>query len=166
MLNIFKRKNGEQDDRSNLTKLIELTDKLADMEGKRERLVEELTFKEKAFNDLALLTNDWVFTTNPNGEYDYVSQKSETIYGFRPCDLIGKKPSDFLKGEYQEKARELEKYLIEKHGVLDSYVTQSLDAFGNTLQVTVSAVPMFDQNGIYKGHLGIERSVIHVSDVP
>lgn len=171
MINIFKKKKSEPrlngaDTNSNLSKLIDLTARLTEMEQERSRILEEMTLKDCAFNALVLLTSDWVWMTDETGTYSYASSKAETVYGYNKADVIGKMPHDFVRGTEKEDAVKLEKYLIESHGVLDNFTTISTDAYGNPVRVMLSCVPIIDSNGIYRGHLGIEKCTPYVSEIP
>ena len=143
----------------NLIKLTELTDKLISMERERDRLFEELKFREQAWNNLMLAMFDWAWITDENGRYSYVSPKSREIYGYSNGDMLGKMPHEFLEGQYREDVIKLEQYLIEAHEPLMNYESESRKADGTKIRTTTSCVPYFKSDGSYGGHIGVEKLV-------
>jgi len=143
----------------NLEKLRELTKKLTELEREKDRIHEELQWREQAFNCLVQTMFDWVWITNEKGEYSYVSPKSNDIYGYINGDILGKMPHDFLQGQARENTIQMEQYLIQTHEPVINYEAESTLADGTKIQTITNAVPMFDSNRNYKGHLGVEKIV-------
>lgn len=141
----------------NLEILTELTKKLTEIEIEKDRILDELQWKNQAWNKLILVMFDWVWMTDRDGKYSYVSPKAEQIYGYKNGDILGKMPHEFLEGTYREDVIQLEKYLIESHESLFDYETESVDYKGNKIRTITNCVAMFDNKGQYKGHLGVEK---------
>ena len=66
--------------------------------------------KEKKYQNVVELTNDWVWEVDANNRYTYVSPKVRDILGHEPQDLLGRTPFEFMQfiaDLYQVPAKEV-----------------------------------------------------------
>ena len=117
----------------------------------------ELSWREEIFHNLVFLSTDWIWMTDVEGKYIYVSDKVTGLYGYSPEDMIGKMPHEFVTEEYVEAVKELEHYLLTTHSSLTNYEAVALNATGDRVRTCTNCVPMFDKHSKFRGYLGIEK---------
>ena len=62
---------------------------------------------EKRFRSLVEVTSDWIWEVDRDGVYTYVSPKAEALLGYKPEELLGKTPFDFMPDDEAERVAEL-----------------------------------------------------------
>ncbi len=72
---------------------------IADYESTKEAHVQS----EAKFRELVEASGDWTWETNDKGVCTYVSPQIETILGYKPEEVLGKTPFDFMDPKEAEK---------------------------------------------------------------
>ncbi|OPY30316.1 MAG: aerobic respiration control sensor protein ArcB [Methanocella sp. PtaU1.Bin125] len=120
---------------------------------------EALRESEEKFRSLVENINDMVWETDADGKCTYASPKTRDIMGYEPGELLGKTPFDFMIPEDAERisgAFRQFRALQAPFGLLE-YTIIRKDGSHATLET--NGVPMFHQDGRFKGYRGINRDV-------
>ncbi len=114
---------------------------------------------EERFRTLVETTSDWVWETDPNGVYTYVSPKVRELLGYEPQEIIGKTPFDLMPSDEAQRisAIFLEAARGPKPFERIENITRCKD--GRLVVLETSGVPFFDANGKPLGYRGIDRDI-------
>jgi PAS domain S-box-containing protein len=119
------------------------------------------TLKEsqEKFRALVETTSDWVWEVDAVGTYTYASPKVEALLGFKPEEVIGKSPFDFMPPE--EAQRVASAFLDASRAArpLEQVLNTNLHKDGHAVTMETSGTPMFDALGNVVGYRGIDRDV-------
>lgn len=137
----------------------ELLARVASLVGRRRLEQETLRQRERRFNDIVSASADWVWETDAEGRYTYVSDSVLALLGYQPAELFGKKLNE-LMGE-DESARQTQALLpvLERHGAFHDIdlVLRGKDGLLHDIQTT--GVPVLDADGEFMGYRGLGRDV-------
>ncbi len=120
----------------------------------------ELMESEYRFKQVAENANEWIWEFDKNGLYTYSSQAIESLLGFTPDELVGKKhfydlfdPSESVK--LKKKAFEQ----ISKKLNVNNFENLNIHKNGNRVLMQTSASPIIDKNGELLGYRGIDIDI-------
>jgi PAS domain S-box-containing protein len=64
--------------------------------SKQRKAEEDLKESQKRFQGLVENLYDWIWETDIEGHYTYVSPQVQHILGYEPSEILGKTPFDFM----------------------------------------------------------------------
>jgi PAS domain S-box-containing protein len=121
-----------------------------------EKLLKE---SEKLFKDVTFSMADWVWEVDKDGRYTYVSEKVEEILGFRPDELIGKTPFDFMQEDEAKRVGELFNEIISLNNPIKDLVNWNLSRDGERVCLLTNAIPLFDSSDELVGYRGVDKDI-------
>ncbi len=124
----------------------------------RERLELTLAGREKRFRDVLEACGEYVWETDADWRYTFLSERIETVLGYPRHEMIGHTPREFVPlGE----ARAMDEWFATRAGntgVLPGgfrdLVHRSLTRSGRVVWQSVTCVPVFDAAGALTGYRG------------
>ena len=119
----------------------------------------KLLQSQKKFQALVETTSDFIWEMNLNGVYTYCSPQIETLWGFKPEEMLGKTPFDLLPPEDREQAIKAFSALSESSSPFINMELRSFDSTGRIKSLEISGVPFFDIAGKQCGYRGITRDI-------
>ena len=125
----------------------------------RKHAEEALKESEEKFRGLTESTSDWIWAINEYGIYTYSSPKITDLLGYKPEEVIGKRPFDFMPSEEALRISHLFQSVIDSREPVRSLLNANLHKDGHVVMIETSAVPVFDKNQSLKGYRGINRDV-------
>ena len=110
------------------------------------------------FQDLVETCSDWVWETDTEHRFTYSSPQVEAILGYRPEDVIGKTPFDFMPAD---EVNRLTRHFIkmEKAASIRHELNIKLHKDGHGVMMETSARPFFSDRGELLGYRGIARDI-------
>ncbi len=81
------------------TELKKTTRYLEEEVAERTRVMEALRLSEEKYRSLVEQTSDLVFQISRDGRITYISPNVETILGYRPEEVLGRRPTEFMNGQ-------------------------------------------------------------------
>ncbi len=114
---------------------------------------------EEKYRGLVESSYDWIWEVDANYVYTYSSPRSCDVLGYRPEELIGKRPTDFMIPEESELARKSLGSLLSKREPIRRYECRHLHRDGHEIRVEANATPIFDRDGAFKGYRGFGRDI-------
>jgi diguanylate cyclase (GGDEF)-like protein/PAS domain S-box-containing protein len=120
---------------------------------------EALRNSEERYWKLIEQTNDWVWETDPDGCFTYVSQKIKEITGYEPDELIGKTIKDVMLPEEAIKVSELIYPMVSAQEPFKRIEKRIIHKDGEEAILEVSGTPMYDGQGYFKGYLGVVEDI-------
>ena len=118
-----------------------------------------LAANEKRFRDLVEQSSDWIWETDTQGIYTYVSPQCKTILGYEPEELLGKSPFEFMPGTEAERIQAKFREIIAAQQPFSRLENLNIHKDGQLVVLETSGVPIIDQNGGFHGYRGVDRDV-------
>jgi diguanylate cyclase (GGDEF)-like protein/PAS domain S-box-containing protein len=120
----------------------------------RKRAEEQLRASERRFRDFAEAAGEYVWEIDRDGRYTFVSQRVEVVIGYRPEELFGRRPYDFMPPGEAERLQELIAEALRTGQSLRNVEYRSLTRSGSLAWLLASAVPIFAADGRVNGLRG------------
>ena len=115
---------------------------------------EELAERERRFRDVVEAAGEYVWETDTEWRYSYLSARVEQVLGYLRHEMLGRRPQDFMAlGE----ARALEDWFARHAREAQPFrdmVYRSVTKTGGAIWQSVSGVPVLDAAGRLKGYRG------------
>ena len=125
----------------------------------RTRLTDELRQSEQRFKDITDIASDWVWETDADDRYVYLSERFTAVNGTKATDLIGQRRTDLLNRFVEPRYREPHLATLRTRQTFTD-VTYSVDMpDGRRRWFSVSGRPVFDADGDFRGYRGSGRDV-------
>jgi PAS domain S-box-containing protein len=121
----------------------------------------ELALQEsqQRYKELVEATSDWIWEVDKNAIYTYCSPKVIDILGYPPEQILGKKPFDFMSEHEAKRVAGLFLDIIKKRKAFAGLENINRHKAGHEITLETSGVPLFDDNGKFKGFRGIDRDI-------
>ena len=124
------------------------------------RTTEELRISEERFKQITSSSGIWVWEIDKNGMYTFVSSKTESILGFRPEEMIGKKYFyDFFAPEIKESYKTAALEAISRKEEFRNFINPNIHKNGQRVILETTGVPILDKEGNLLGYRGADRDV-------
>lgn len=146
---------GSYDQSSNLTEIVGYIQDITD----RKKAEVALRKSEERYRSLIETTNDWIWEINENFNFTYSSLKIQTILGYELNNILGSSILDLIPTHQRE---EVEKEFTELAIRQEAFVGVEQyfeDSEGNIAIFETSGIPLFANNGIFKGYRGISKDI-------
>jgi two-component system, cell cycle sensor histidine kinase and response regulator CckA len=119
-----------------------------------------LAESESRFRALVETTSDWVWETDAEGRFTYCSPLCETIYGYKPHELVGQPLFDRLAHpEEITEGQALFNQCVEAMEGFQNIERRSLTRDGQVIHIESSGMPVVAENGRVTGFRGIDRDI-------
>jgi PAS domain S-box-containing protein len=115
--------------------------------------------KKERYRQLAEMTSDWLWEIDRDGFYTYASPVVYDLLGYRPEEVIGKKPFDFMPSEEAARIERIFQKAVERGSPLKSIENVNLHKNGEHITLETSGVAIRDVEGNVVGYRGIDRNI-------
>ncbi|UTB31609.1 MAG: PAS domain S-box protein [Methanobacterium sp. ERen5] len=143
------------DDEGNFQGLLSMHSDVTSLEQAKEKLQRS----EKRFKDLIETNPDFIWEIDTQGKFTYCSPQVESMSGFKPEDMIGKKPFDFMHPDNGKAAYENYIQNLDNPRDFQSHEMKVCNNEGTLKFLDVHSTPIFDENGTLIGYRGISRDI-------
>jgi PAS domain S-box-containing protein len=128
---------------------------------KTEKEKSELQFKksEERFRALVETTNDFIWETDSNGCYTYVSPNVKEILGYEPDELLSKKPFDLMPSSESNKIQKKFKQYVDLKKPIINLKNINVRKDGTIIVLETSGIPFFDNKNQLLGYRGVDRDI-------
>jgi PAS domain S-box-containing protein len=123
----------------------------------RRNTEEALIRSEQRFRHFITTVGDIVWETDAQARFVYVSPQAETILGYKPDELIGHTPFEFLRPDAIGPNQKKFKTGVKGHDKSVLHVSHWIHKDGHVVLLESNAIPTFDSNGSFSGFIGIDR---------
>ncbi len=125
----------------------------------RDQALAALRQSQERLVHIAASMADWIWETDADGRYVYVSPKIRQGLGYDPVSLLGKHPGDFLApGEEDTLGHSLARAGKDR-GPIHERISWRLTSDGARRCIMTSAVPWHDETGRFQGYRGVDKDV-------
>jgi PAS domain S-box-containing protein len=114
---------------------------------------------EERFRTLVETTSDWVWETDPDSVYTYVSPKARELLGYEPQEIIGKTPFDLMPPAEANRISAIFHEIANVPKPIEGLENVIRRKDGQLVVLETSGVPFFDANGKLMGYRGIDRDI-------
>lgn len=127
----------------------------------QQRLVaeEEVRGSKERFQGLVETTSDWVWEVDENAVYTYASPKIYDMLGYKPDEVLGKTPFDFMPPDEAKRVADTFNLIVAARKPITSLDNCNLHKNGTLVILETSGVPIFDLKGQFRGYRGIDRDI-------
>jgi PAS domain S-box-containing protein len=149
----------EQKVEERTTELSKTTHNLQEEMAERTRVMEALRFSEEKYRSLVEQTSDLVFQIARDGRITYINPNVETILGYTPGDVVGKKPTEFMLGSDLGSFLSLYHKTITDKGPVIGVELTFLDSMKRPHIFEINGTPHFDKENEVISFSGIARDI-------
>ncbi|NTV95589.1 MAG: PAS domain S-box protein [Thiobacillus sp.] len=118
-----------------------------------------LRASEARFRGLVETSSDWIWEVDAEARYTYASPKVEAILGYRPEEVLGKAPFDFMTEAEAVRVRALFTRILDRKTGFAMLENTNLHRSGEAVVLETSGVPILDERGGLLGYRGVDRDV-------
>ena len=113
-----------------------------------------LAEREKRFRDVLEASGEYVWETDANWRYTFLSERVEAVLGYMRHEMIGRTPREFMPlGDAQAMDEWFARRAAQAEAFRDQ-VHRSLTKSGRVIWLSVTGVPVFDADGRLTGYRG------------
>ncbi len=136
-------------------KVIGITSIVHDI-SQRRRAEKALKLSEQRFKHVAELSSDWIWETDADGKFTYISSRYSKVIGIPAEKIVGKHLREMSVSDDPQKKKQWLKAIedILDHKGFCDYEFQVELAERRSRWFKISGSPFFDKNGNYLGHRG------------
>jgi PAS domain S-box-containing protein len=121
---------------------------------------EEVTRQsEEKFRTLVENTIDWVWQVDQDGIYNYVSPQVEPLLGYKPSEIVGKTPFDYMDAAETERVRKIFTRISSTQERIVGLEDRMLAKDGQEIIFETNATPLFDEQDNHIGYMGTCRDI-------
>lgn len=142
------------------------TDEVADlgrsfngMAEELERHTAALARSERRFRDLADNTADWLWETDADGRYTYVSNRAQALLGYTPEELIGRSAFDLMQRDDAKRLAGLFRSTREQRRPFYGFEYRASHRDGAHVTLEANGTPILADDGTLLGYRGVTRDV-------
>ena len=149
MVSPYKDSNGE---------IIGIIEDFRDI-TKIKKIEEKIAESERRFRDISEVSGDWIWETDKDGRYTYISGKCEKITGYKATELIGKTPFELMDENEAKRVGTIFKAIFSKNKDIENLEKCIITKNGNKLYFLTNGKPILDKKGKLIGYRGIDRDI-------
>ncbi len=129
------------------------------LEQEVEKRTKDFKMSEQRFKDIAFSSADWIWETDEKRKYTYCSQKVQEILGYTKEELIGKTIFDFISPKETKRVLDIFEASSVNRAPVKDLEYRALTKTGEEIYLTTSGLPIFDEQGYFKGFRGIGKDI-------
>jgi len=132
---------------------------LAGIAIERLRAEQALRESEAKYRDLVETSQDLIWLVDAAGNWTFINRSAaETLYGYRPEEMLGRPFTDFVS--FERRQLDLEAFdTLKRGGSLFDYETVHLRRDGSPVYLNINAIGLQNERGEYVGATGTARDV-------
>ncbi|NEQ43529.1 MAG: PAS domain S-box protein [Leptolyngbya sp. SIOISBB] len=114
---------------------------------------------ETRFRNLVEQINDWVWETNLDSQFVYLSPKVQEITGHSMDELLGKEFTDLMSADEAVRFTTILSYFIRSHQPFTQIEVNCCHKTGRSLILEISGSPILTPGSTFGGYRGIARDI-------
>jgi len=122
-------------------------------------VMDALQASEARFRDIAESMSDWIWETDTSGVYTYCSGSVEDILGYKPDEMIGKAPFDFMHPDEKEEIGVIFSEIVKDKRPIRNLENWNITKNGKMVCFLTNGIPILDEKGELIGYRGIDSNI-------
>lgn len=114
--------------------------------------------------DLLNHNTDWVWEVDAQGRYVWVSEVVTHLLGYRPEEVLGRTPLDFIAPVERERLTATLSDIFASQQPFSGLINRNQRADGSIVIIETSGMPLFDDQGKLTGYRGIDRDISRLGE--
>lgn len=115
--------------------------------------------ESRRFRQLVESTSDWLWEVDENAVYTYSSPRVYELLGYEPDEILGKTPFELMPQDEADRVGALFGPIAARHEAFSSLENTNQHKQGHLVVLETSGVPIFDDNGTFRGYRGMDRDI-------
>lgn len=120
---------------------------------------------KQRLNDIIESMADWVWEIDSQGRYTFVSDRVEAILGYRPDELLGKTPLDFMPADEAARLTPILGLILDTKAPFRDLQNANLHRDGSIRQILTSGVPILGPDESLLGFRGTDKDITRRQEV-
>jgi PAS domain S-box-containing protein len=130
---------------------------------RKKKIEDNLKLSEEKYRTMVETSNEGIWSLDKDFKTTFVNHKLAQMLGYEISDIMGKSILDFM---FEEDLNEQKKRIeLRKKGISQHYTCKFLRQNGDTLWTLVSATPLKDKNGEFKGSFAMFTSLNEIKNI-
>ena len=119
-----------------------------------------LARSERRFRDIAETLSDWIWEVDADGRYTYVAGNVMESLGYRPDEMLGRAPFDFLNvSPDPDTARAAFRHAVSSAVPIKDHETWNRARDGRLVCMLTNGIPILDDHGAVIGYRGTDKDI-------
>jgi PAS domain S-box-containing protein len=131
----------------------------------RKRIETALHSSEKRYRTLVETAEDFITEVTPKGAIVYASPKLYDITGYKPAEVLGKTPFDFMDPRYATRWRRTFEEKAKNKERIQGFQNTVILPDGSSVTLETNASPFFDGDGKLAGYCAATRDITHLKRI-
>lgn len=127
--------------------------------SQRKKIMDELARNEQRFKDFAGSSADWLWETDTNGFFRYVSPGVNNVLGYDPDELIGLSQLDILFAHEEDTGRDVLVSRLDRQQPYRELEFWTRSKAGERVCLRLSGMPVFDSQQDFTGYRGAASNI-------
>lgn len=123
----------------------------------RKRMLELIKTNESRLRDIIYIIAGWIWELDAEFAHTFVSAPTDTILGYQYSEILGKTPFDFMLEIELKRFRDQIQEFREGNRPLRNVRMNLMTKTGDTVEVLVDGIALFDDRKNFLGYRGITR---------
>jgi PAS domain S-box-containing protein len=131
----------------------------------RKRIETALSSSEKRYRTLVETADDFITEVTATGVIVYASPRTYEITGYKPADVLGKTPFDFMDSRHAARWRRFFEEKAKNKERIQGFQYAMILPDGSTVTLETNASPFFDADGKLAGYCAATRDITHLKRI-
>lgn len=118
-----------------------------------------LRLSETRFKAIAESMSDWIWEVDAGGRYTASSSGVERLLGYRPDEVIGRTPFEFMDAEEAERVRASFAAAVAAGAPLRDLENWNRTRDGRRVCLLTNGIPLTDEHGVLLGYAGVDIDI-------
>ncbi|MGE9294698.1 MAG: PAS domain-containing protein [Puniceicoccales bacterium] len=138
-----------------LTSFIAIETDITNRRLDRERIEES----ERRFRDISNAAGEYIWESDINGCFTYVTERVKDVLGYTPGEFIGMHHVDLSPADCRDVIGRRIEAVISQRGELSNFEVRALHRDGHEIWQSINGVPRFDRRGNWVGYRGAAMDI-------
>jgi PAS domain S-box-containing protein len=126
----------------------------------KQELENRIHESEERFKQVAESAEEWIWETDAHGLYTYSSSAVQTILGYHPEEIVGKKHFyDLFTPDVRDELRQAASAGFARKETIRNLINPNVHKNGSTVILETSGIPILDQRGDLLGYRGTDTDI-------
>jgi len=118
----------------------------------------EIISLRSEYKDFVFNFTDFIWEVDKNGKYTYAAGKTEDVLGYKPSDIIGKTPFDFMTSDEAKRIGEAFIEIVKDEKPIVDLENWNISKSGQLVCLLTNGKPIYD-DGNFSGYHGVDKDI-------